>query len=142
MVKNIIFDLSEVIITGYHGADKLIEKRYGIKSEKFLKRRSETNKIFFEAMRGKATEEEYLEILLYGQNWNINVQEMKKLVRDNLNIPVAGTLDIIKELKGKYRLILLSDHIKEWADYILETNQSLQIFDYIFFSYIILNYIK
>lgn len=29
MIKNIIFDLSEVIISGYHGTDKLIEQRYG-----------------------------------------------------------------------------------------------------------------
>lgn len=135
MIKNIIFDLSEVIISGYHGAEKLIEERYGIKADDFLKRRYETNDIFFEAMRGKITEEEYLKTLICGQNWNINLQDMKKLIRDNLNIPVAGTLEIIKELKGKYKLILLSDHIKEWADYILENNTDLEIFDYKIFTY-------
>lgn len=40
MIKNIIFDLSEIIISRYHGAEKLIEQRYGIKSDEFLKRKA------------------------------------------------------------------------------------------------------
>lgn len=135
MIKNIIFDLSEVIISGYHGADKLIEQRYGIKSDEFLKRRAEVNDIFLKSMRGEITEEEYLEELINNQDWEISIQEMKDIIRDNLNIPVQGTLEVIKKLKGKYKLILLSDHIKEWADYILENNTDLEIFDEKFFSF-------
>ena len=33
MIKNIIFDLSEVIISGFHGTEKLVEQTYGIKSD-------------------------------------------------------------------------------------------------------------
>ena len=135
MIKNIIFDLSEVIISGYHGTDKLIEKRYGIKADEFLKRKEKVNNIFLEAMRGKVTEEQYLKELINVQEWKISVQDMKDIIRENLNVPVQGTLEIIKKLKRKYKLILLSDHIKEWADYILKNNTDLDIFDEKFFSY-------
>ena len=69
------------------------------------------------------------------QEWKISVQDMKDIIRENLNVPVQGTLEIIKKLKRKYKLILLSDHIKEWADYILKNNTDLDIFDEKFFSY-------
>ena len=28
MIKNIIFDMSEVIISGYHGVEKILEQQY------------------------------------------------------------------------------------------------------------------
>ncbi len=86
-------------------------------------------------MRGKGTEETYFEELVKGTNWKMTLEELKSIIRENLDRQIEGTMDIIQKLKGKYQLILLSDHIKEWADYIVETNQNLQIFDNIFFSY-------
>ena len=135
MIKNVICDLSEVIISGYHGTDKLVEQRYGIKSDEFLKRKAKVNDIFLETMRGKVTEREYLTKLIDGQDWNISIQDMKDIIRENLNIPVQGTLEVIKKLKCKYKLILLSDHIKEWVEYILKNNTDLEIFDEKIFSY-------
>lgn len=35
MIKNMIFDLSEVIISGYHGTEELIEKKYKITARNF-----------------------------------------------------------------------------------------------------------
>lgn len=135
MVKNIIFDLSEVIISGYHGVENLIAERYKIQAREFKKQKEININLFFELMRGKVTEDEYLKELTNNTNWNISIKELKNVIRDNLNIPVDGTMDIIKRLKGKYKLILLSDHVKEWIDYILENNQELSIFDEMFFSY-------
>ena len=42
-----------------------------------------------------------------------------------------------KELKakGNYQLILLSDHAREWMEYIEENNKDLKIFDKKIFSY-------
>lgn len=47
----------------------------------------------------------------------------------NLNIychdeVAEGTMEVIKNLKDKYNLILVSDHIKEWAKYILDKIRS------------------
>lgn len=44
-------------------------------------------------------------------------------------------MKIIEKLKDKYNLILLSDHIQEWAEYILSTNKELEIFKRKYFSY-------
>ncbi len=135
MIKNMIFDLSEVIISGYHGTEELIEKKYKITAKEFLAQREIYNDLFLETMRGKGTEKAYFEELVKGTNWKMTLEELKSIIRENLDRQIEGTMEIIQKLKGKYQLILLSDHIKEWADYIVETNQSLQIFDYIFFSY-------
>ena len=35
MIKNIIFDLSEVIISGYHGVEKLLREQFGIPEQDF-----------------------------------------------------------------------------------------------------------
>lgn len=135
MIKNIIFDLSEVIISGYHGAENIIEQNTNISSEEFLKRRKEVENIFLDTMRGKYTEDEYIEALIENTNWNINREIIKKSVRQNLNIQVEGTMKVVEKLKKKYNLILLSDHIKEWAEYILGTNKELEVFKHKYFSY-------
>lgn len=135
MIKNIIFDLSEVIISGYHGVEKIIEQNTDILAEEFLKRKEETLDIFLDTMRGKYSEDEYLEYLLNGTNWNISKEKLKNMIRENLNIPVNGTMNIVKKLKSNYNLILLSDHVKEWMEYILENNIEINIFEHKYFSY-------
>lgn len=135
MIKNIIFDLSEVIISGYYGVEFLIEKKYKISAEEFLKRKQDTIDIFLETMREKLKEEEYWNILIEGTNWKITTQDLKATIRENLNLPVKGTIEIVKKLKGKYQLILLSDHVREWMKYIEERNSDIKIFDKKFFSY-------
>lgn len=135
MIKNIIFDLSEVIISGYHGIENLIEENTDVSAKEFYKRKQETMDVFFDAMRGKYSEDEYLDILLNETNWNITKKDLKKLIRKNLNVPVKGTLEIVKNLSEDYNLILLSDHIKEWMDYIFENNLELNIFKKKYFSY-------
>lgn len=86
-------------------------------------------------MRGKYTEDEYIEALIENANWNVNKEVIKKCIRQNLDTKVDGTIKIIDTLKEKYNLILLSDHVKEWVDYILSTNQELEIFKHQYFSY-------
>ena len=44
-------------------------------------------------------------------------------------------MKIIEKLSEQYNLILLSDHIKEWVEYILSTNKELEIFKHKYFSY-------
>lgn len=136
MIKNIIFDLSEVIISGYHEIEQLIEQKYDIPAKEFERRKQkETISAFLELMRGNLTEEEYWQEFLGGTNWNITVEDLKMTIREYLNQPIEGTMEIIKQLKGKYQLILLSDHVKEWMEYIQEKNQDIKIFDKVILSY-------
>ena len=135
MIKNIIFDLSEVIISWFHKIEEIIEKNTNIKAEEFLAKRREVEDIFLEAMKGKYTEDEYIEILIENTNWNINKEIIKKSIRQNLDVKVEGTMKIVEKLNKKYNLILLSDHIKEWVEYILNTNKDLEVFKHKYFSY-------
>ena len=135
MIKNIIFDLSDVIISGFHKIEEIIEKNTNIKAEEFLAKRREVEDIFLEAMKGKYTEDEYIEILIENTNWNINKEIIKKSIRQNLDVKVEGTMKIVEKLNKKYNLILLSDHIKEWVEYILNTNKDLEVFKHKYFSY-------
>jgi putative hydrolase of the HAD superfamily len=136
MIKNIIFDLSEVIISGYIGLEYIIEQEKGIPAKDFLKRKNETIDFFLDTMRGNYSEEEYWSYLLNGTGWNIDVQDLKNMIRRFMNVPLDGTASIVKELKDKYTLILLSDHVKEWMNFILENNDIIPLFDYKYFSYI------
>ena len=143
MIKNIIFDLSEVIISGYRGIEEVVlESQYGtFENQKILENEVDLdsmreNETFLNLLRGKLTEEEYLNHVLKNKNWNVSVEQLKTAIRQNLNQPIPGTMEIIKELKeGKYQLILLSDHAREWMKYIEENNKDLEIFDKKIFSY-------
>ena len=136
MIKNIIFDMSEVIISGYFGVEETLEKDYSIPADEFIiRKQTDTLNFFLDTMRGKHSEDEYCSYLLEGTNWNISIDELKKVFRKNLNIPVPGVMQIIKELKNKYKLILLSDYVKEWKEWLFKRNSELSIFDYMYFSY-------
>ena len=144
MIRNIIFDLSEVIISGYRGIEEVVlESKYGtFKNQKLLENEADLdsmreNEIFLNLLRGKLTEEEYLNYVLKNKNWNVSVEQLKTVIRSNLNKPIPGTMEIVKQLKakGNYQLILLSDHAREWMQYIEENNKDLNIFDKKIFSY-------
>ena len=137
MIKNIIFDLSEVIISGYHGVEKLLREQYGILEQGLKKQKQLKNEFFLDSMRGNLSEEEYLKELLQGMDWSISIDQLKTAIRQNLNQPIPGTMEIVKQLKekGNYQLILLSDHVREWVKYIEENNKDLQMFDRKIFSY-------
>lgn len=135
MIKNIIFDLSEVLISGYAGIQTLIEKKYGILAEEFLERKREKNERFLDLMRGNLTEEQYWEELLSEMNWSITIEDLKATVREYLNQPVEGTIEIVKALKSKYQLILLTDHVKGWMEYLEEQNEDIKLFDKKIVSY-------
>lgn len=127
--------MSEVIISGYHGVEKLLKQQYAIPEEEWEAQRLSKNELFLDLMRGNLSEEAYLEELLQGTNWNISIDQLKEAIRSNLNRPVPGTMKIVGELKGNYQLILLSDYVKEWMKYIEERNQDLRIFDKKIISY-------
>lgn len=136
MIKNIIFDLADVIMGSYYGVENRLEKQYNIKPEDFVNRRQKlTLEYFLDTMRGKHSEEEYLRYLLNGTNWDITVEQLKEIIRQNLNYTNKKTMNIIRKLKNRYNLILLSDHVREWIIDTFKYNPDLKIFDHTYFSY-------
>lgn len=68
-------------------------------------------------------------------NWSITIEDLKTTVREYLNQPVEGTIEIVKALKSKYQLILLTDHVKDWMEYLEEQNEDIKLFDKKIVSY-------
>lgn len=132
--KNIIFDMSEVIIRGIHGVEDIIEKETNISAKEYEVRRIAVNNDFIELMKGIISEDEYISRLIEGTGWNIEINTIKQIIRKNLGIPISGTRKVIESLKGKYNLILLSDYPSEWKEEILKKREELQLFDQKFFS--------
>lgn len=133
MIRYIIFDLSEVIISGYKGSEDTIGELLNKDPEevdKYLK-----SDLFLDLMEGKITEEEYIDGILEETKWNLDKEMFKKIARENHNQKVPGTMEIIKRLKPYYGLALLSDHVEEWIEHIAARNSELEIFDKKFYSY-------
>ena len=133
--STIIWDLSEVIVSGYYGSEHTVERLANIPSQEFRARREELNPMFMELMRGKVCEMDYFDIMISGTGWNIKPEHLREVVWQNLNHPVEGTLSILKSLLGRFKLILVSDYVKSWAEYMEKQNpELLMMFDKIYFS--------
>ncbi len=134
-VRHIIFDLSEVFIHGLSGFEGPFAQELGI--------RADTSFDIFggialqELLRGNTTEEQYLTALIEKNAWDpAQANEIQQLIRENFHHCIPGTLEIALELSMKYPLVLLSDHAREWAAYILEVHPFIrQIFTRVYFSY-------
>ena len=65
----------------------------------------------------------------------ITLPEMKQIIRHSLDMRVPDMQPILEALKKNYELVLLSDHGREWVDYILQKHPFLDIFEQKFFSF-------
>lgn len=137
MVKYIISDLSEVIIEGFMGIGRELSPILDISVKEIELEKTKNFQLFIELMEGKMSEDEYVTEFLNRTKWNISVKDFEKIMRKVLDKKIPGTIDVLRKIKntGKYKLVLLSDNVKEWIDYVLKTNDDLKIFDYMFFSY-------
>ena len=136
-IKVILSDLSEVYFSGIFGVDRLIGKYTNITSEEFRTRlwSDKVNTAFRNAMRNKITKKQFIETLLDGSGWDVTVEQMDDIMSENLGVPVVGSLDIVRRLKGEYRLVLLSDYVPEWEEYIRAATDIAEVFDEIYFSH-------
>ena len=135
MIKYIMSDLSEVIMQGYMGVGQELSPILNIPVEEIELEKTKNFPLFIKLMEGKLSEDEYIKKFLEITKWNISIEDFKNVVRKVLKKKIPGTIYILRELKNYYKLVLLSDNVREWIDYILKVNKDLEIFDYKFFSY-------
>lgn len=133
MIRTIIFDLSEVLISGMHGVERPLARRLGIAEVGLLRQLG--GEVFENLMRGKVTEDAYLAWAIDTYGWGISADEIKQIVRDNLDLLVPGTAALAHELAGRFELVLLTDHGREWMAYIVTVHPFLALFDRLFTSY-------
>lgn len=133
MITTIIFDLSEVLIAGLIGIEKELAPLVNLSEEDFLE--GLWTDSFWELMKGKITEDEYLSDVFQRNNWKADKSVFKEIIRKNFHNEVEGMIDLIEELGKKTRLILLSDHAEEWVKYIDKIHPFLNLFYKKYFSF-------
>lgn len=125
-------DLSDVLIKGIYGFEKIVAARYGEDvAEKCLARHLETECYFHELLRGKMTEDEFWHIVLSEGDWPFGIPEIKGIFSKNLRGVIPGTLDVYRRivahpcslvnqhgmaLSGRPEIYIVSDHIEERLD--------------------------
>jgi glucose-1-phosphatase len=135
MIEAIIFDLAEVCIQGLKGFEKVLSEKTH-KDSVLIKESLVKRPRLIELFEGKISEEEYINSIKNELGLSIDNYEFKMLLRDYFTEETyQGTHGIIKEIKKQnIPIYLLSDHAKEWIDYI-KTKDFIRLFDRTFFSF-------
>jgi len=129
----IIFDLSEVIIAGLLGVEKPLSEKLCVNENLILP--AFGGELLQELCRGRISETDFISNALCQHEWTAPVEEIKTIIRQNFHHRVPNMDLIIKKLSIRYELALLSDHAKEWVDYIKATHPFLSIFGNQIFSF-------
>lgn len=131
-IKNIIWDLSEVLISGVQDIKyeiaNIVREDPEIVDQYLLEE-------FTLLMCGKITEEKYLEHILEKTEWEINIEKCKQIIRKQLKKEIKGTKDIMTELFPFYHMVILSDNAREWVSLILEFHPFLNKIKRQYYSY-------
>ena len=132
-ISTIIFDLSEVLITGLLDIEKPLARRLGVPPDGLFA--AFGGQPLTDLFRGRLTEDAYVSQLIAGQQWDISMDEMKSLIRQNFRRKIPGMENLVHGLAGKFDLILLSDHAREWAAHIKMIHPFLEVFGSQFYSF-------
>jgi putative hydrolase of the HAD superfamily len=133
MIKIIIFDLSDVLITGLTGIEERLQVYLSSPKDEILSQFR--GKTMLDFLLGYCSEEEYLQKLKREHGWELSVEEMKKIIREHFKQVIPGTEEIVTSLSNNYPLFLLSDHGREWVEYIEREHPFLKLFRRRFYSF-------
>jgi HAD superfamily hydrolase (TIGR01509 family) len=133
MVQCIIFDLSEVLISGLVGVERPLSREMSVPQQAILP--CFEGPMLEQLFLGNVSEDIYLAQVIARGRWPITVPRLKRVIRRNLHHRVDGSVDLLMDLAAAYDLALLSDHAAEWATYIRTIHPFLAVFDHTFFSY-------
>jgi HAD superfamily hydrolase (TIGR01509 family) len=133
MIPKIIFDLSEVLILGLVGIEKQLSSLVSTPENEILK--CFGGQLLEEVCSGNISEDTYLQQIVANQQWDIQPETLKMVIRNNFHQEIEGTVPVLMNLSAKHELVLLSDHAREWVSYIKTIHPFLSVFEQTFFSY-------
>jgi FMN phosphatase YigB (HAD superfamily) len=84
---------------------------------------------------GNISEDIYLNQIIQREDWRIDNKTIKSILRDNFHNHIHGPLELLKCLDGRLKLILHSDHAREWIAYIKTIHPFLDLFHHTLFSF-------
>jgi putative hydrolase of the HAD superfamily len=129
----VIFDLSEVLISGLVGIEKALPRHLPACEDEIL--RCFGGQLLEELLLGNISEDTYLKAIIAREGWETDVSRLKRVIRSNFHNQVEGMPDILAALAPDHKLVLLSDHAEEWIAYINAIHPFLRLFSRAFFSY-------
>jgi putative hydrolase of the HAD superfamily len=132
-IQWIIFDLSEVLIRGLVGIEKELARELSLPKKEILP--AFGGEWLEELVLGAISEETYLRRIVAREGWQIELERLKAVIRDNFRREVPGTRRVLMDLAPRYGLALHSDHAREWIEYIRSVHPFLQVFGQMFFSF-------
>lgn len=132
-ISTLIFDLSEVLISGIIGVEEYLADRVQMPAAEVLA--AFRCELLDELCCGLVSEDAYVSYVLQRHRWAIPSDELKALIRRNFHRKVPGMDDVLASLISHYQLVLLSDNACEWVSYIEEVPPFLRTSDPRFFSY-------
>jgi HAD superfamily hydrolase (TIGR01509 family) len=133
VIECIIFDLSEVLISGLLGVENGLARHLHKSASAILT--SLGGPLLEELLLGNITEDTYLRAIIEREGWNTDASTLKNAIRRNFRNQVEGMPDILAALAQDHDLVLLSDHAREWIAYIQSIHPFLQLLGRAFFSY-------
>ena len=134
MIKSIIFDIGGVLMTDVP-LRKIAEElsvRFSIPEDE-LHSCLYPNEHWTRLTLGKISENEYWEHFLKTSKINADKKELKDKVRTELR-PIEETVEILPLLKRQYQLAVLSNHSREWSEFMTKEYDFFSYFAQIIFS--------
>jgi epoxide hydrolase-like predicted phosphatase len=134
MIKNVIFDAGRVLVT-----DVPLKKIAEELSEQSSLSQAEIHSYLYPNQHwtkltlGRLSEDKYWEHFLEASKVEIDKEALKEKVRNALR-PIADNVKLIPLLKDRYRLAILSNHAKEWSQFMREEFDFFRHFQHIIFS--------
>ena len=136
-IKNVIFDVSEVLITGVMATGIALSEKHKMKLPLCPAGWTPTPLVhnIIPFFHGESTEDEYISGVVSAYPELGTKEWLKSHIRQNFK-EVEGMRPIVKKLKAEgYSLALLSVHAKEWVEYCEGKFGYHELFDFHFYSY-------
>ena len=134
MIDTMIFDLGGVLVT-----DVPLKKIASELSAKSSLSADELHSHLYPTdhwtalTSGEISEDDYWDSFLRLTNLHLDKKELKQIIRSELR-PLKQNAEVIPFLDGSYKLAVLSNHAREWAQFMEREFDFFKYFDQIIFS--------
>jgi HAD superfamily hydrolase (TIGR01509 family) len=129
-----IFDLAEVLCAGFPGVEVQLGQVFNVPAEQILP--GVRGQIMNDYCRGRMSEEDFWSRIMAANDWSGDVEAARAALLKNLHRKVPGTEDILRTIAAAgHDVYLLSDHGREWIDYLLEVHDFFKVFKRHFWSF-------